>query len=335
MSRFLKLVLMLAFLFNCVPSVVSSSSANFYLLPSSNSVSPAEELTLSLFIEPDSSINISTFLLKLKFDTAKLKYTSIYSKYGKENFKAYFNGNELQVIFLTDEKGINIDSNDSVCFLEVNFKVLSDAAVGSTKVSGNVEGLGNYEAEKIPVAAFENTSLTISQSPQPDCNLSSLLAEDYSLSPAFDPNITHYEVQIPCNKSKLELTATAKDEDAKVKVSRTTLNAAGKSTDIKVTVTGSDGKARKIYIVTVKRLSKEETLKVEKSSSSSSSSKDSSGNGSEIVDLNEKIQKGTSLDSDGLVLVKGNFNFIVFFAISAICVIIAIYVIKKKDKKIK
>ena len=131
------------------------------------------------------------------------------------------------------------------------------------------------------------------------------------------------------------MTATAKDEDAKVKVSRTTLNAAGKSTDIKVTVTGSDGKARKIYIVTVKRLSKEETLKTEKSSSSSSSSKDSSGNGSEIVDLNEKIQKGTSLDSDGLILVKGNFNFIVFFAISAICVIITIYVIKKKDKKIK
>ena len=85
----------------------------------------------------------------------------------------------------------------------------------------------------------------------------------------------------------------------------------------------------------MKRLSKEETLKAEKSSSSSSSSKDSSGNGSEIVDLNEKIQKGTSLDSDNLVLVKGNFNFIVFFAISAIYVIIAIYVIKKKDKKIK
>lgn len=313
--------------------VSANSEVKFYLTPSNNSPTLSEEFTVNVFIEPNSETNIATFLLKLNFDSTKLKYTGLYSNYNSDDFKTYINGNSLQVIYLTNENGINIEKDDPTVFLELNFKVLSTASEGDCNIYGSVEGLCNYDENRLSVTSFENTTITINKAPESDCNLASLKAEDYNLVPEFNALVTKYNVSVPSSKSSIEISAVASDPEAEVKVSRKTLNAAGKSTDITVTVTGSDKKSKKVYVVTILRSDKAYKSSISSSNSNSKSSKNSNSNSN-----NSKSAKLNNSDNASnlseLTIVQGNFNFILFFTVCAICVIIAIYILKGKNKKI-
>lgn len=314
-------------------SIFANSSVEFHLLPSNNAPINSEEFSVDVFIEPSANVNISTFLLKLNFDSSKLKYTGIYSNYNTDNFKTYLNGDLLQIIYLTNENGIDIDQGSSTLLLELNFKVLSNATSGVSGISGSIEGLANYDAERLFVSTFEGTDISISQVPAADCNLSALSAEIYKLTPDFDPLITKYNVSVPSSKSSIDISATASDPEAAVKISRKTLNAAGKSTDIVVTVTGSDKKSKKAYTVTVLRSDEAYKASVSSGNSkagSSSNASNSNKNSNSAVKLNGSAED--SPNPAGLTLVQGNFNFTLFFAVCLICVIIAIYIINKRAK---
>lgn len=315
-----------------IPKILANNDIKFYLEPSNNNPTISEDFTVNVFIEPGSSINVATFLLKLNFDSTKLKYTGLYSNFNSDDFKTYLNGDLLQVIYLTNENGINIDQNSSTVFLELNFKVLSTTSEGAMNISGSVEGLCSYDENRLAVSSFENTDITISKTPSADCNLSSLKAEDYKLVPEFNSLITKYNVAVPSSKSSIEISATPSDPEATVKVSRKNLNAAGKSTDITVTVTGSDKKSKKTYVITVLRDDKAYKSSISSKNSNGKSSKNSGSSNSRSAKLNSDSENDSNLS--GLTIVQGNFNFILFFTVSAICVIIAIYIIKGKNKKV-
>jgi len=309
----------------------ANGDTKFYLEPSNNNPTISENFTVNVIIEPSSNVNIATFLLKLNFDSTKLKYTGLFSNFNSDDFKTYLNGDLLQVIYLTNENGINIDQNSPSLFLELNFKVLSTASEGNSNISGNVEGLCSYDENRLNVTSFESTSINISKTPENDCNLSSLKAEDYKLVPEFNPLITKYNVAVPSSKSSIEISATPSDPEATVKVSRKNLNAAGKSTDITVTVTGIDKKSKKVYVVTVLRDDKAYKASSSSNNGNSKSSKSSGSNNSKSAKLSGDSENDSN---SGLTIVQGNFNFILFFTVCAICVIIAIYIIKEKNKKI-
>lgn len=315
-----------------ISHTLANNDVKFYLSPSNNNPTLSEDFTVNVFIEPGSQVNIATFLLKLNFDSNKLKYTGLYSNFNSDDFKTYLNGDLLQIIYLTNENGIDIDQISPTVFLELNFKVLSTASEGASNISGSVEGLCSYDENRLTVASFENTDITISKTPGADCNLSSLKAEDYKLVPEFNSLITKYNVAVPSSKSSIEISATPSDPEASVKVSKKNLNAAGKSTDITVTVTGSDKKSKKVYVVTVLRDDKAYKSSISSSNSKNKSSKNSGSSSSKSSKLNGDSENGSNLP--GLTIVQGNFNFILFFTVSAICVIIAIYIIKSKNKKV-
>ena len=337
MSKLLKSIISAFFflffviIFN-ISQVSADKDAKFYLEPCNNSPTLSEDFTVNVIVEPSSSINIATFLLKINFDSNKLKYTGLYSNFNSDDFKTYLNGDLLQIIYLTNENGIDIDQNSPTVFLELNFKVLSTASEGVSNISGSVEGLCSYDENRLTVTSFENTDINITKTPGADCNLSSLKAEDYKLVPEFNSLITKYNVAVPSSKSSIEISATPSDPEATVKVSRKNLNSAGKSTDITVTVTGSDKKSKKVYIVTVLRDDKAYKSSISSKNSNGKSSKNSGSSNSRSAKLNGDSENDSNLS--GLTIVQGNFNFILFFTVSAICVIIAIYIIKGKNKKV-
>ena len=326
MKNILSFILaILVSIFAYTGACLAENSESLYLESSSTNPVLGEEFSVNLNIKPTRDINISVFRFKLNFDSSLLKYTGIYSKYGSNDFKVNQNNNDITIIFLTGEKGINLQKNIEDTLFEISFKVLSDAKEGTSKFSAKIDSTANYNEEKISLTKNTiDTFVNIEKSPESDCNLKYLKAENYNLNPKFSEMITRYSVTVPFNKSSIEITAIANDPSAKVTVSRKTLNSAGKDTDIKITVTSSDKKSKKVYTITVRRLEK---------------TKSSNDSGNKMVDKN-KNGSNNSISSEGknnskINIVRNHFNLFLFLLVSLFCIVLGILVLRSKNRSEK
>ena len=312
------IVLILINIFLHTNRCFSENFTNFYLESNITNPVPGEDFSIKLNLRSNKETNISVFRIKLEFDYTLLKYKGIYSKYGSNDFKVSTNQNNLTVIFLTSEKGINLQKNSEETLLEINFKVFSDAREGVSKFSANIDSIASYNEERIPlVKSSINTYISIEKTPESDCDLKYLAAEDYNLTPKFSKNIKSYSVTVPSNKNSIEITAIANDPRAKVTVNRKTLNSAGKNTDIKVTVSSADKKSRKIYTIYVKRLETLESFDVLNNRTKNNNS---------ISDKN----KSTQNEAENISIVRNHFNLFLFLSVSLFCIILGFLVLKSK-----
>lgn len=215
-----------------------------------------EEFTVNAVLTPDSDTNISAYRIKVWFDSSKLTYKGLYSDIGTDDFRSYVKGDLLTILYVTTEQGFNVKANKSKTLLELNFKVLSGCDVGSTEISAQVDGLCDYDAHEMAIIGIDPITITVTQAGEANCDLVSLSAEGYQLTPTFSSDVTHYTVDVPYSKSTIEFAATPLDETASVKASRKTLKSAGSNTDINLTVSSPDKKSKKVYTITVNRLTK-------------------------------------------------------------------------------
>lgn len=249
-------------------------------------VYPGDEVSLSLGVEASKPLNISMFRLKVKFDSQKFIYKGLFAKANSTDFSSSVVGDRLTVIYLTGEKGMEIPAGKSIAIMELNYKALSGAASGECSFSCEVDGIGNYEAREIPSPGSMQEKVKISAIEETTHKLAHLEAIGCKLSPNFDPDTTKYTVEVPADKSSIEFTASANEENATIKVSRKTLNAAGKSTDISISVLSGDRKIRKVYTVKVNRAA----------STKGSSAKNGSGGGA-----NDNSNSGNSVDEEYII----------------------------------
>lgn len=319
-----------------------------------------EEFTISLNFLPAEPLNVSAYRLKVNFDNSKLSYKGLYSYINSDDLKSYENEGTLTILYVTSESGFNIKAKSSQPVLELNFKVLSDCDVGSAKISAAIDGLCDYDAEAIPLPEIEPVTINITQPEACSCDLASLSAGEYKLIPDFSADITSYSVDVPYSKSTMEFEAIPADEDATVKANRKTLKSAGTSTDINLTVTSSDKKSKKIYTVTVNRLSKESSntlttaaLKTSSKNSVDDDNEISIDEESYIIDESdeneinsdnlstkdddeedESIAQNNKIalqNSSAPLVVKENaFNLIVFLVCSVLFVIFSFFILKRK-----
>ncbi len=87
--------------------------------------------------------------------------------------------------------------------------------------------------------------------PSDDNTLEDLTVQEGTLTPAFDSEVTEYEVEVSYEVENLTVGAVANDEKATVEISDTALTAGG-TTVITVTVTAENGDV-KVYTITVTR----------------------------------------------------------------------------------
>ena len=123
------IVLILINIFLHTNRCFSENFTNFYLESNITNPVPGEDFSIKLNLRSNKETNISVFRIKLEFDYTLLKYKGIYSKYGSNDFKVSTNQNNLTVIFLTSEKGINLQKNSEETLLEINFKVFSSVFI--------------------------------------------------------------------------------------------------------------------------------------------------------------------------------------------------------------
>lgn len=345
MKIFSKTVFILSFIFInlCLtPCAHAISDVKISLVPDKLSTVTGEEINLSVMFSCEEDINISAFRMCISFDKSKFIYKNIYSKDSSSDFKTYENNNTLTIVYLTSERGIDIPKNSSTCLFELNFKTTSDSSIGTSAFSASADGLCNYDCTEIPCAYIEPITISKVEGEPANCNLSSLSAPGCILAPQFSPDITNYIINVAYSKSSIEFTATPEDPEASVSVSRKTLNAAGKSTNINITVKSPDSNSKKVYTVTVNRgvkdsSSSSESSKSSKSSKSNKSSKSSSSSESSAANkstnpLSENLSASDSQNESTLVVKENNFNFPLFFAVSAVVVSILILLLKKNKK---
>lgn len=299
---------------------------NFYLESSSTNPVLGEEFWISLLVKPTNKDleNIAVFRLKLNFDSSLLKYTGIYSEHGTDDFKISQNQNSLTIIFLTGEKGIKLEAGIENTLAEINFKVLSNAKEGSSKISAQIDGVADYEVKRIiPAKSVLNTTVNVEKGPTPDCNLKYLSTENYTLYPVFSENVTRYSTSVPSEKSSLEVTAKPNDPNAKVTINRKTLNAAGKSTDIKVTVTSANKKSKKVYNISVNRLSKLKSAK-----GAGNKNNQSSKGSSESKKVSQSNNSSSKINIE-----KNHFDLALFLVVTLVCIFLGILILKSKTGK--
>ncbi len=308
-----------------------------------------EEFVVSVVLVPDENVNIAAYRIKINFDSAKLAYKGLYSDINNDDFKSYANGDLLTILYVTTEQGFNVNAAQQKALLELNFKVLSSCEVGETEISATVDGLCDYDAKEISIVGIDPLSVTVTQTGEANCDLASLTTEGYQITPAFSSDVTHYTVEVPYSKSTIEFSATPLDEAASVKANRKTLKSAGTNTDVNLTVSSPDKKSKKVYTVTVSRLTKAESgqLKAlggsidgeEYDANSSTSSLDDEDFAADSNDISPESDEemiasnnaSTQNLSAPLIEKENGFNSTLFAIISVVFIAVSVFFIRCKS----
>lgn len=308
-----------------------------------------EEFVVSIVLAPDENVNIAAYRIKINFDSAKLAYKGLYSDINNDDFKSYANGDLLTILYVTTEQGFTVNAGQQKVLLELNFKVLSSCEVGETEISATVDGLCDYDANEISIVGIAPLTVTVTQTGEANCDLASLTTDGYQITPAFSADVTHYTVEVPYSKSTIEFSATPLDEAASVKANRKTLKSAGTNTDVNLTVSSPDKKSKKVYTVTVNRLTKAESgqLKTlggsidgeEYDANISTSSLDDEDFAADSNDISTESDEEMIVNNNAstqnlsapLIEKENGFNPVIFAIISVVFIAASIFILKRKN----
>lgn len=322
-----------------------TSAAEVNISITCDNVTPisGEEFVVSVVLTPDESINISAYRLKVNFDSSKLAYKGLFSDINNDDFKSYANGDLLTILYVTTEQGFNVDTGQQKVLLELNFKVLSSCDIGETEISAQVDGLCDYDANEPSIVGVEPLTVTVTQTGEANCDLASLTTDGYQITPAFSSDVTHYTVEVPYSKSTIEFAATPLDEAASVKANRKTLKSAGTNTDVNLTVSSPNKKSKKVYTVTVSRLTKAESGQLKtlgdldeeydaKAPAENEPDLDvSSFDGDSDEEMIDNNSISTHSLSAPLIEKENGFNPVIFAIVSVIFIAVSIFFIKRKN----
>ena len=325
-----------------------TSAAEVNISITCDNVTPVsgEEFVVRVVLVPDANVNIAAYRIKMNFDSTKLAYKGLYSDINNDDFKSYANGDLLTILYVTTEQGFNVNAAQQKVLIELNFKVLSSCEVGETELSATVDGLCNYDANEISIVGIDPLTVMVTQTGEANCDLASLTTDGYQITPAFSSDVTHYTVEVPYSKSTIEFAATPLDEAASVKANRKTLKSAGTNTDVNLTVSSPDKKSKKVYTVTVNRLTKAESGQVKmlggldeeeydaKAPAENEPDLDVSSFDSNLEIDEELIDNSNAFTqnlSAPLIEKENGFNPVIFAITSAVFIAVLIFFIKRKS----
>lgn len=156
------------------------------------------------------------------------------------------NGNDL-VIY--DNNQTN-PLNGTETVITLKFKVNSNVTEG-TKINISIKNIISSDGSADKDMGTATYSVTIARPLSGNANLASLSVAGFTLSPSFSAGTTSYSLgEVDYSVSKLEISYTTEDSNAKVSVSKNTLNVGGNT--ITITVIAENG-ATKVYTISVTR----------------------------------------------------------------------------------
>ncbi len=240
--------------------------------------------------------SLSHLDMQLNFDKDKLEFERSNCKGKTENIELTAKenpGGSLEISYV-NHKGLTLNTKRHIPIFNLNFRVKKDAPIGKTDITAIIKNVSDGASETDPNSNFQlQKTLTISGKAE-TCTLKSLSPSEGKLNLPFDPNILDYSVDVPSDVKDITFNSIASDPDSEVKVSRHKLNAAGKTTNIKITVRNKAKKAKLIYNITVNR-----AAKPEKSEESKGSTKTAKPVKNKNRSEEKPVKKSSKLPSSG------------------------------------
>ena len=219
-----------------VPGVLAAGSAS---LSGPDTVRAGDAITLSFY----AGGGIYGGSGQLSYDASRLTLESVSPQIGG-SWAVEFSGDRF--VFYDNSMASPIDGSTKI--FTATFRVSAGLEPG-TEISVTAKGVTLSDGKQDTSAGSPSYRVTLAKPLSGNCNLASLTAEGVTLSPAFSADVTKYSARVPYSVSKLDISAQAEHENAKVKVENPTLYA-GDTTVIKVTVTAETGaqKEYKLYV---------------------------------------------------------------------------------------
>lgn len=280
--------LICAVLFSFVPNLSAGAGVSVSLKSSQASVDAGSEFQYAVALSCNEAREIAAFRLTLTFDSSMAEFKGIEpSKLTDATQFDYNNAeinetsnNQLTIVFLSEDEAVPLKKGASEAIFYLRFRASESLTPGKFPLKAEMDGIADENVNELPCNEIKIDDIEITAKQLPDCTLSSLSIEGVTLEPEFSPNVYEYTVSVPYETDRLEISATPSDENAKVTISRKTLEKAGTPTNISVTVTAADKRMKIIYKITVNRQEKEGATGTNDTSSTGSNGKNSSGKNS-------------------------------------------------------
>ncbi len=197
--------------------------------------------------------NIGAFLVRVEFDPAAVRYvkTQNGTALAEGYIKTTEDGGTLLSVYTIKNENSPLKSGELF-----RYSFTAEAFTGEAAFHISVEQLVDTEgvllAENIPLAAQGK----IEEPAKSNCQILKLLPSAGELKPAFDPQVTEYQIDVPFTVKEMTFEAEV-SSGATWKINRKTLGAGGSATEFRLVVTAEDSSQSKTYTVTVNRAVKE------------------------------------------------------------------------------
>lgn len=254
-TRYLLIMIVCAVLIGYPCHAAAAATEYFSAALSAESVYPGETVRVELSANSGALVEgeqPAAFRARLEYDSARLHFlrTETSDQIQSGAFQFYDDGESVTGVYACD--GLSAPKLNGVCITFV-FTVPEDAAPGSAGIAVHIDQTVDWSERLLPQYDRE-TQLSFSIQPalSQDASLLSLVPSTGRLRPDFSSDIAEYELRVGSNVSSVKFQADAADGGA-VRVNRQSLQRAGETTEIVVTVTAENKKSKSQYLIRVNR----------------------------------------------------------------------------------
>lgn len=273
-TRCLLIMIVCAVLIGYPCHAAAAATEYFSAVLSAESVYPGETVRVELSANSSALAEgeqPAAFRARLEYDSARLHFlrTETSDQIQSGAFQFYDDGESVTGVYACD--GLSAPKLNGVCITFV-FAVPEDADPGSAGIAVHIDQTVDWSERLLPQYDRE-TQLSFSIKPalSQDASLLSLVPSTGRLRPDFSSDIAEYELRVGSNVSSVKFQADAADGGA-VRVNRQSLQRAGETTEIVVTVTAENKKSKSQYLIRVNRAESPASAEPEESAKPAASS---------------------------------------------------------------
>lgn len=229
----------------------AEATGGFSLSLSKTELRPGGKCELTLFYEGEPA-DIGAFVVSLTYDSSLLSYvktengTAVRADYSKTEQTP----GHISSVYTAKNPGTASSLRGEL--FRYTFTAAADADAGEIPFQLSVGQIVDHSGEKAADDLLLSCSAALLPPLAADCSLLSLQPSEGDLFPAFHPDVTAYEIDVPFTIKEMAFDAQA-SPGAVWKVNRKNLGAGGSATDFVIAVTSEDGSRSQKYTVTVNR----------------------------------------------------------------------------------
>lgn len=280
--------------------VAAAATEYFSAALSAESVYPGETVRVELSANSGALAEgeqPAAFRARLEYDSARLHFlrTETSDQIQSGAFQFYDDGESVTGVYACD--GLSAPKLNGVCITFI-FSVPEDADPGSAGIAVQIDQTADWAERLLPQYDREaQLSFSIKPALSQDASLLSLVPSTGRLRPDFSSDIGEYELRVGSNISSVKFQADAADGGA-VRVNRQSLQRAGETTEIVVTVTAENKKSKSQYLIRVNRAESPSSAEPEESTKpAASSSPEKQSTGKQTAEKPSSSQKSSGSTS--------------------------------------